>query len=251
MNGIVPAMLLVLMYHRVFNDNDSANSFVRHLTSIAQKYPIIVPGDNIPPNKLAVCLTFDDAYYDFYHVVYPQLKALNIKAVLAVAPKFILDRTDVAAETRLAVPQEKVTKPKVYESLAPYCTWAELQEMIASGHVVVASHSLSHANLIAPETDLSKEVFDSKQILEKRLGQTIETFIYPYGKSNADVRNMVQNYYTYNMRIGGALNFSWHNKTGYTYRVDANHFWPEEKLPSVFDLTKLWLKTVNNTLRNK
>jgi hypothetical protein len=59
-------MLLVLMYHRIKNA-DVFRSFARY---ISQNHPVVIPGDALPPGKLSICHTFDDAYYDFYHFVY-------------------------------------------------------------------------------------------------------------------------------------------------------------------------------------
>lgn len=63
-----------------------------------------------------------------------------------------------------------------------FLTWAQLREMITLG-MSVGSHSRSHIPLadVTNQTILASEIQDSKQILEKELGTTINEFDYPYG----------------------------------------------------------------------
>ena len=65
-------------------------------------------------------------------------------------------------------------------------TFDELAELVADGHEI-GSHSMTHCMM--PECDdhaLAYEVAQSRQILQDRLGQPIESFCYPNG--NSDVR---------------------------------------------------------------
>src|SRR5690242_10610776 len=140
-------MLTVLLYHQV-------DARIRdHLTYFATHS--VLPGDPLAPPS--VCLTFDDATEDFYRVVFPLLKELKARALLAV-PAGLIDSPN-------------------------YCTWDQLKEIAQSGLVEVASHSMSHPNLILSQ-NLQTEIMGSKQLLEKKLGQTVRTFVYPFGKFN-------------------------------------------------------------------
>lgn len=74
-----------------------------------------------------VILTIDDGKLGVYKNAFPLLQKYNMKAVLAV----------IGTEIHAASEAPELRS----ESPAPYCTWAELAEMSASGHVEIASHS--------------------------------------------------------------------------------------------------------------
>ena len=244
--------LLAPMYHRVHNTlfPVKPDVFQKYITNMASKYPIIVPGENLE-QKISVCLTFDDAYYDFYHFVFPLLKKLNIKAVLAVAPKFILNKTDVCAKDRLNVPYNDAVKDGIYQKKAPFCTWQELHEMQQSGHVIIASHSYNHSNMTDASIDFEKEVLLSKKEIEDKLKISVDIFVYPYGKMNKEVHKQILKHYTYVMRIGSALNKNWQNRSNCIYRFDAEHYWPQGKMLQVSDYAKLYYKYLCNSIRKK
>ncbi|MGM0440266.1 MAG: polysaccharide deacetylase family protein [Chlamydiota bacterium] len=160
--------------------------FKRHLHYIVNSYNVVLPGENLPLSKLGVCLTFDDATSDFYHLVYPLLQELHLQVMLG-------------------VPVESIGQPG-------FCSWEQLKEMVDSGRVKVASHSFSHANLAKEKCDLDREIIKSKDIIEKQLGQVVDTFIYPYGRFNQKAREKVLEHYRYAMRIGNAYNKGWHRE---------------------------------------
>lgn len=77
--------------------------------------------------KKPVILTIDDGKYGVYKNALPLLEKYDMKAVLAVIG------TEIHAASE--APELRVDNP------APYCTWEELAEMSASGHIEIASHS--------------------------------------------------------------------------------------------------------------
>ncbi len=214
-------MLLTLLYHHAQKDQKYANSpafFKTHLSFLKSRYPILLPGEKIPP-QMSLCLTFDDAYFDFYHEIFPLLQKYHIKAVLAVSPKYILDDCSISDRVRLNISHNDAMKEKIYLEKAPFCTWKEILEMQKSSLVEIASHSYSHVNFLEKGIDLRKEILGSKKILEEKLEKEISTFVYPFGKFNNDVHQMVQNHYSYIMRIGSCYNFSWKNFHNLIYRI--------------------------------
>ena len=93
--------MISIMYHHVNSDrcsNDLA-IFEEHLKYIKNNFKTIFPGEEI--TSKSVCLTFDDAYADFYFLIFPLLKKYNLKALLAIPSKYILDDTDEKAENRM------------------------------------------------------------------------------------------------------------------------------------------------------
>ena len=214
-------MILTFLYHRI-NDIKYSNSDLmieEHLKYISEKYNIVVPGDKINPFKINVCLTFDDGFYDFYHFVFPILKKLKIKALLALPIKYILEDTNVSPKERLSLSYKEATKDNNFINKAPFCTWKEINEMQASKLVKIASHSYSHQELTKDGIDLDFEIIESKKILENKLNIHVDTFVYPLGKFNEKVHKKVKENYKYAMRIGSALNISWQNFNSITYRI--------------------------------
>ncbi len=242
-------MLAVLMYHRVSYTRFSAdiNVFARHLEYLASNYPIVVPGEPLQPRTLQVCLTFDDAYFDFYHYVFPLLKELNIKAVLAIPAGLILDRTKLSAQSRLQVPYQYALK--AFKTHATLCTWQEIREMVISNCVVPAAHGFMHENLNHSE-ELTREIIHSKRLLKEKTHRTIDTFVYPYGQISQEIHMRVAQQYKYVMRIGSAYNYDWSNLNQLIYRIDADDFWPKSKpLFSLPHKLKLGLRLASNTVR--
>lgn len=246
-------VLLCLMYHRVgaAKHSDRLDVFRDHLRYLAEHCPVVLPGDPLPSGKMSVCLTFDDAFFDFYYHVFPILSELKIKALLAVPVKYLVNDSGVAADARLQVPYEEAMKERIYQKEVPFCTWAEISEMVKSGHVEVASHSYSHADLTAGNADLNLEIAGSKAAIENKLGRKVTTFVYPFGKIDKEALAVVRMHYAYSMRIGSALNKDWQNANGIVYRVDADNL-PDPVYPlKKRNLLKYYLKYLSNTFRGR
>lgn len=245
--------VLTLMFHRV---NDASlgyqpQQFARYLDYLVNHFPIVVPGEALPQVPLAICLTFDDAYYDFYHNVYPLLLEYKIKAILAVPAKYIIDNTQLDSDTRLSVPYAHNMEDPSHQAKVPFCTWDELRQMAQSQHVLIASHGYQHANLADKATDLSQEIITSKQILEKQLSLPINYFVYPFGKMNSKVHQKICQHYAYGIRIGSALNKGWDEKRRYVYRINADPLWTTHTPIQAQLLKKLTFKYWLNRLRFK
>lgn len=244
-------MLLVLMYHRVLQGSQQGKyanfyeSFREHLQRLKERYPIVLPGDSLS-KKLNLCLTFDDATYDFYHFVFPLLKEFKIRALLGVPVHYILESTTLLATDRLSVPYSIMMQENFYDKKAPFCTWQELNEMVDSGLVEVASHSYLHCNLTFHFVDLQREIVQSKEILEKKLKQPVNSFIYPFGKMTLALQEQVSKYYPYAFRIGSALNFGWGNGSKPLTRLSADNLSDQFDPCSWWNLTKAFSKALLN-----
>jgi peptidoglycan/xylan/chitin deacetylase (PgdA/CDA1 family) len=240
-------MLLVLMYHRI----NKPELFYLHLKHLAQNYPVVLPGDALLSNKMSICLSFDDAYYDFYHFVFPVLVQLNIRAIVGVPVKYIVEKTSLDSSIRLSVPYDEAMADNAYLTKVPFCTWKELKEMAESGLVKIASHSYSHINLTDEKADLTTEIKASKEMIASRLSHGVDTFIYPFGRTNKKVHSFASKYYKYIMRIGSALNKNWHNSAGMIYRVNADEIIGAKNPLNGLHLFKLYFKYLSNILRGK
>lgn len=124
----------------------------------------VVESDSDGPN---VVLFFDDGYYSIYQYAYPLLKKYKMKASLGIIASYV---------------KEIATNPN--RGPNSFMIKNEIQEMIDSLSVEIASHSVTHPRMIDLEdTMLIKyELSVSKEILESLFGQKVITFVYPYGR---------------------------------------------------------------------
>ncbi|PLY11571.1 MAG: polysaccharide deacetylase [Arcobacter sp.] len=208
------------MYHHVNSDRCSNNIevFEKHMQYIASHFQTTFPTKKELKGKYA-CLVFDDAYADFYYLTFPILKKYNIKALLAVPTKYILDVCSQTPEVRMSF--EHNDEFKNYEK-GTFCTFKEMKEMIESGLVQIASHSHTHTNLLEEDVNIKEELILSQQILEEKLSIKVESFVFPFGKYNDAIATETLNYYTYAFRIGNAIHKDFSGIKGINYRVDAD-----------------------------
>ena len=156
--------------------------------------------------KKPVILTIDDGKLGVYKNAFPLLQKYNMKAVLAV----IGEEIHAASEA----PELRAEDP------APYCTWAELAEMSASGHMEIASHSYGfhvyqHDGRIGadcgdPDTmaDFRMDAYKDFRTLQTCLKNfdipAAVTFAYPYSKRSAPA-DEVWLQCGYKMLLGGNM----------------------------------------------
>lgn len=239
-------MLTVVMYHHINSDDlplsNSDQMMDAHLKLISERFATLFPGDTSVSG--GICLTFDDAYYDFYHYVFPLLKKYNLKALLAVPSAFILSDTALPAEQRLSLKHHEIYEGDNYKTYAPFCTYDELREMVKSGHVMIASHSMNHINLSEEGVDLEREILGSKVALEENLGFRVDSFVLPYGKYNDEAVRLAREHYSYVFRIGNAHNPSWDGIGGLIYRIKGDALKSPDELFKPLKQLGFWGKTV-------
>ncbi|MBL4706835.1 MAG: polysaccharide deacetylase family protein [Flavobacteriales bacterium] len=238
-------MLISTMYHHVNSDRCSNNYevFEAHLKYVSENFTSVFPKKELP--KHPICLVFDDGYYDFYTLIFPLLKKYKIKALLAVTPKYILDETDKPDSLRLSYEHNDLFQN--YKD-ATFCTYKELKEMLKSNLIQVVSHSYSHKNLLENDVDLNQELVESKNILEKKLGIIVESFVFPFGKYNQKVLNETRKHYKYSFRIGNAVNNDFHGVNDVIYRIDADNLTQADEIFSFSHMLKFRLKALSKKI---
>jgi peptidoglycan/xylan/chitin deacetylase (PgdA/CDA1 family) len=232
-------MLISTMYHNINSDkySNDLELFEQHLIYIKEHFNIITPDDKLAKNN--ICLTFDDAFYNFYHYVFPLLQKYNIKAILAVPTQYILKDTNIANKDRLSISHDDT-----YYNIdkAPFCTFKELKIMSDSGLVKIASHSHSHINL-NETTNLEYELKHSKELLQKHLNIVCDIFIFPFGKYNDEVLKYTKKYYKYLFRIGNGINKDFNGIKGVIYRVNADGLKDKKDIFSFKNMLKYKIKS--------
>lgn len=245
-------MLSVIMYHHINSDDlplsNSDSMMEAHLQLIASRYNTVFPGDELVGDT--ICLTFDDAYFNFYYYVFPLLRKYNLKALLAVPSAYILEDTDVEPGRRLSLSHHEIYDGENYRTFAPFCTYVELREMVQSGHVMIASHSMNHIVLSGDDVDLEKEIFGSKVALEDKIGCRIDSFVLPYGKYNNEVVELAREHYSYVFRIGNAFNPSWDGIGGLIYRIKGDALKTPDALFKPLSQLGFWFKTIVKMIKS-
>jgi peptidoglycan/xylan/chitin deacetylase (PgdA/CDA1 family) len=234
------------MYHHVNSDRCSNEYaiFESHLAYISENFTSVFPTlDKLP--KKAICLVFDDGYYDFYKLIFPLLQKYKLKALLGVVPSVTLESTDKSDDVRLAPEHNHLFAE--YKN-GTFCTYEELKEMQSSGLVQIASHSLSHVNLLEENVALTQELKTSQEILEEKLGKAVESFIFPFGKYNQKVLKETQKYYKYAFRIGNGVNKDFSGVNGVIYRIDADNLTDASSIFSFKNMLKFRIKTLTKAL---
>ncbi len=131
--------------------------------------------DTIDLSHHTVVLSIDDGYQAVFAYVYPLLKQHQMTATLAPIVNYITDA------------------PASYRPTDRFMSRVEIQEMIDSCRIEIASHSLSHPYLTKLDSARAwTEIRGSKEALESLFGARVVTFVYPYGDMNQQVRRWVQ-----------------------------------------------------------
>ena len=117
------------------------------------------------PEK-SVVITFDDGWSSVYDIAYPILKKYGFPATLFVYTEFIGGKRALS--------------------------WKEIKELAVNG-IDIQCHSVTHRNLtVLNEKEsfkdyfdsINREIFQSRQMIEKRINKKCKYLAYPYGASN-------------------------------------------------------------------
>jgi peptidoglycan/xylan/chitin deacetylase (PgdA/CDA1 family) len=181
----------ILMYHEIAPPSETSSrlavtpeAFAAQLaflhdegyeTVTAVDLSKILAGKEKRPDR-AVVLTFDDGYADFHSRVMPLLDRYGFTATLFMTTGWVRD----------AGPPPAGRRPGLMLS------WSQINEAVRAG-IEVAAHSHSHPQLDRlPLKRLSDELSISKAQLEDKLGCPVTGLAYPFGYSNARVREVAR-----------------------------------------------------------
>jgi peptidoglycan/xylan/chitin deacetylase (PgdA/CDA1 family)/GT2 family glycosyltransferase len=133
---------------------------------------------SLPASSRPVVITFDDGLASFYTGALPILQRHGFGATLYITTGY--------------VGRDSAWLDPVGQGKHRMLTWAEIDEVHASG-IECGAHSHTHPQLdILPRSACRAEIERSKSLLEERIGRPVESFAYPYGYYNRSVRQMVQ-----------------------------------------------------------
>lgn len=162
----------ILLYHHISDTIDTQynvhpDNFAQQMQwlydngystiTIADVARLVREGGKIPERPIV--LTFDDGYLDVYKNAYPILKQYGYVATFFIIGETVNTGGNLSAK--------------------------KLRNLINNGWEI-GSHSMSHIDL-NQGNNWEYEIIGSKNLLEEKLGVTIQTFAYPYGLANSSV----------------------------------------------------------------
>ena len=182
----------VLMYHEIASATDTASRLAvppdafaaqlgylhdhgfTPLTAGTLAAALADGGQGLPERPIV--LTFDDGFADFHAVALPLLRRYDFAATLFVTTGWIQDAGRLSAGRR---PGRMLT-------------WSQIAEAAGAG-IEIGAHSHQHPELDQlPDRRLRPELHGCKAQLEDRLSCEVPGLAYPFGYSNAKVRQAVR-----------------------------------------------------------
>lgn len=158
----------------VLNCNGSGGDISKQLTVMVQD-PILISTSTPPVSTTTpstwtegvVAISFDDSWISQYSVVLPVLESNGIKGTFYITTEPIID------------------------GWSDFMTPSQVKEISDKGHEI-AGHTITHPHLPnLSQANLIKELTDSKTYLENLTGKKVNSFAYPYGEMNMNVKTHV------------------------------------------------------------
>jgi peptidoglycan/xylan/chitin deacetylase (PgdA/CDA1 family) len=172
----IPSTFVVLMYHSV--KRAERERFVRQM---AQLVKLVSPvqadfmEEKMGQDRNYVAVTFDDGYQSILENAVPVLLEKCIPATVFVPTKFLGNGPDW------------ITDEKCRDIRETLFSVHDLKYLRKNG-VLIGSHSVTHRPLTAlSQAEALTELTESRQVLERILGEKVVLFALPYGASSPDV----------------------------------------------------------------
>jgi peptidoglycan/xylan/chitin deacetylase (PgdA/CDA1 family) len=134
--------------------------------TVQQLYNSLVNGTKLPAKPIV--FSFDDGYKDVFTNAVPILRKYGYSGSFAIAT-------------------ELLGRPS-------YAVWDDVLAAQSAGEEII-SHTENHLDLSSTkysDDDLRREIDGSKKILEEKLGHSVDFFVFPYGKYDSHVLDMVK-----------------------------------------------------------
>lgn len=214
----------ILMYHALQAARSpislSPVVFTRQLRAIEERGMRVLPllevascvRERRPLPNRGVVLTFDDGFSDFRTVALPLLADRGYASTVFLVADFCGRANDWPGQPR-SIP------------VFPLLGWSEIEEMARAG-VELGAHTRGHPRLdLLPPGDAEREVLESQDAIEQRIGRPVRSFAYPYGRSTAALREVVANHFAAGCSTATGL-VSPHSDPAALERVEALYLEP-------------------------
>ena len=186
--------LRVLLYHDIAPSEQA--TFCEQLRWLAREWNFVTPqqfGDMVagatPVRGPNLLLTFDDGYASNRIVAEEILDPLGIRALFFVVSDF------------MAVERRKDAREFIAKHILPTSTvdalpghlenmrWSDLEFLLERGHSI-GGHTRTHAMLSTLNSivDLEREIVEGADVIERRLGVSVQHFAYTFGNLQSITR---------------------------------------------------------------
>lgn len=188
---------VILAYHSVSHAGSVISVppglFEAQMQCLASLRVPVVPLEAITAADGAVALTFDDGYRDFIEEALPVLLRFKLPATVFVVAGRCGSRNDWDQAGYGSIPS------------LPLMDWDQIREVARAG-IEIGAHTYSHPDLrrLRPE-DVAGEFARCQAEIRARTGQNACALAYPYGRSNAAVRDLAGRYFR--LACGTRLDF--------------------------------------------
>ena len=178
----------IFSYHSISDDkcplSTDIKDFEKHLIYLKKNDYKSIFFDEITNSNKKFIMSFDDGYKDLIDNCLPLLVKYNFKATCFLVSDKIGKINDWDEENK------NIKTKKIMDK-------SDIHIWVKNG-MKIGSHSKNHKKLTnIDHNELSNEIASSKIDLENLIGETIDSFCYPYGKFNLDVINEVKKNYNY------------------------------------------------------
>ena len=130
-----------------------------------------------PIPEKAFVMTFDDGYQNNYTQAFPTLQEVGFKATIFLISDYC-GKSWSGDESLL--------------DARPMLSWSEVKELHRYG-IEFGSHTSTHPDLTRiPIEQAEVEIRESRIEIQDRVGAKVESFAYPYGRFNANVKKLVK-----------------------------------------------------------
>ncbi|MEW6716806.1 MAG: polysaccharide deacetylase family protein [Chloroflexota bacterium] len=167
------------------------------LSWLQSRFTFLTPQEFLTTDKPGVLLTFDDGLANNVTNVLPVLEVFGAPAIFFISTQHVTDPRDwLPAIRKIACSNwEDITDVPDDFAVDFYDGMSADQLAACAKHplITIGSHTVSHPFLTqcTPET-LTFELTESKRVLEKITGQTVDLFAYPTGDYNQPVAEAVR-----------------------------------------------------------
>ena len=126
--------------------------------------------------KSQVIISFDDGYYSIYKYAYPILKKYDVPCTIALIASYV-----------------KNGQPRNNAEPLNFMNTGEVRQMMNDLDIDIASHSMTHKDLTKLGIKSRQyELLESKKFLDSLFKQTTITFVYPYGRTDAQLIDLTK-----------------------------------------------------------
>ena len=176
----------------------------------------IVKNNFAPNNKVLV--TFDDGYKDNYQIVLPILKKYHVKAVFFLLPTCLGKNNLWNTRSEVVINHMNLREAK----------------LIADEGHSIGSHGMTHHRLTKfSDKIVTKELVESKKILERMINVNIDCYAYPYGATDARIAKLAKKIYKYSFGVDNSP-VDW-TKSNFA-EIRREFVWPTNTIEQINEL---------------